>query len=69
MWSPGKAKADLHVGSHVAVSPGALPRFPERFEPVYGNLGKADRYFNCRRPPSACYGCILSSTAMAAWHG
>ena len=29
-------------GRHVAVSPGALPRFLERFESVYGNLGKTD---------------------------
>jgi Fic family protein len=34
---------DVQVGSHVAISPGALPRFLERFERVYGNLGKADR--------------------------
>jgi Fic family protein len=31
------------VGSHIAISPGALPRFLARFEQAYGNLGKADR--------------------------
>ena len=30
------------VGRHVPVSPGAVPRFLERFEVVYGNLGTAD---------------------------
>jgi Fic family protein len=41
---PGEfRRRDVRVGSHIAVSPGALPRFLERFERVYGNLGKADR--------------------------
>lgn len=30
------------MGTHTAISPGALLRFLERFEQVYGNLGKAD---------------------------
>ena len=30
------------VGDHVAVSPGAVPRFLRRFEEVYGRLNKAD---------------------------
>ena len=33
---------DVRVGNHVAVSPGAVPRFMKRFESVYGNLGKTD---------------------------
>src|SRR5271156_5274535 len=33
---------DVAVGRHVPVSPGALPRFLERFEAVYGKLGKTD---------------------------
>jgi Fic family protein len=33
---------DVRVGDHIAISPGALPRFLQRFEEVYGNLGKAD---------------------------
>ena len=41
--TPGEfRKRDVRVGDHVAISPGALPRFLERFEQVYGNLGKAD---------------------------
>ena len=32
----------VQVGRHIPVSPGAVPRFLERFEAVYGNLGTAD---------------------------
>ena len=40
---PGELrKRDVRVGTHVAISPGALPRFLERFELVYGNLGKTE---------------------------
>ena len=40
---PGELrKRDVRVGQHVAISPGALPRFLQRFEQVYGSLGKAD---------------------------
>ena len=33
---------DVKVGHHVPVSPGALPRFLERFEAAYATLGKTD---------------------------
>ena len=33
---------DVKVGHHVPVSPGALPRFLERFEEGYSSLGKTD---------------------------
>ena len=33
---------DVKVGHHVPVSPGALPRFLERFEAAYDTLGKTD---------------------------
>lgn len=33
---------DVKVGRQLPVSPGALPRFLERFEAVYGSLGKLD---------------------------
>ncbi|HMD70637.1 MAG TPA: Fic family protein [Bryobacteraceae bacterium] len=40
---PGELRGrDVQVGNHVAISPGALPRFMERFERVYGNLGKTE---------------------------
>ena len=40
---PGELrKRDVQVGTHVAVSPGALPRFLERFAQVYGNIGKTE---------------------------
>lgn len=32
---------DVKVGVHVPISPGAVPRFLQRFEAVYGQLGKA----------------------------
>lgn len=40
---PGQLRQrDIKVGRHVPVSPGALPRFLERFEAVYSKLGKTD---------------------------
>jgi Fic family protein len=33
---------DVEVGNHVAVSPGALPRFLHRFEEIYSKLGKTE---------------------------
>ncbi len=40
---PGELrKRDVAVGNHVAVSPGAVPRFMARFEEVYGHLNKTE---------------------------
>ncbi len=40
---PGELrKRNVKVGRHIPVSPGALSRFLERFERVYGNLGRTD---------------------------
>ena len=40
---PGELRhKDVIVGQHVAISPGALPRFLKRFEEVYSSLGKTD---------------------------
>ncbi len=40
---PGELRErEVKVGRHIPVSPGALPRFLERFESAYGNLGKTD---------------------------
>jgi Fic family protein len=40
---PGELrKRDVKVGGHVAISPGAVPRFLKRFEDAYGRLGKTD---------------------------
>jgi len=33
---------DVKVGTHIPVSPGAVPRFMERFEAAYSNLGRTD---------------------------
>lgn len=34
---------DVKVGLHIAVSPGAVPRFMQRFEEAYARLGATDR--------------------------
>ncbi|GBE48117.1 fic/DOC family protein [bacterium BMS3Bbin12] len=40
---PGELRRrDVKVGRHVAVSPGAIPRFLARFERAYSRLGKTD---------------------------
>ena len=40
---PGLSRMrDVKVGRHVAISPGALPRFLKRFEDAYADLGKVD---------------------------
>ncbi len=40
---PGELrKRDVKVGGHVAISPGAVPRFLKRFEDAYSHLGKTD---------------------------
>ena len=40
---PGELRhRDVKVGKHIPISPGAVPRFLERFESVYSNLGKTD---------------------------
>jgi len=40
---PGELrKREVKVGGHVAISPGAVPRFLKRFEDVYRRLGKTD---------------------------
>ncbi|MGA7411704.1 MAG: Fic family protein [Bryobacteraceae bacterium] len=41
--TPGELrKRDIKVGRHVAVSPGSLPRFLDRFEQVYSGIGKTE---------------------------
>ena len=40
---PGQYRdRDVKVGRHIAISPGAVPRFMDRFEQVYTKLGKTD---------------------------
>ncbi len=40
---PGQLRhRDVRVGNHIAISPGAVPRFLERFASVYGGLGRAE---------------------------
>ena len=41
--APGELRhRDVAVGQHLAISPGAVPRFMGRFGEFYGNLGKTD---------------------------
>ena len=43
MATPGELRhRDVQVGRHIPVSPGAVPRFLERFETVYGGLGRSE---------------------------
>jgi Fic family protein len=40
---PGGLRAgEVRVGNHIAISPGAVPRFLRRFAEVYGHIGKTD---------------------------
>lgn len=40
---PGELRhRDVKVGTHIAISPSAVPRFLERFEEVYGHLNRTD---------------------------
>jgi Fic family protein len=40
---PGELRQrDVQVGRHLAISPGAVPRFLERFGEIYSHLGKTD---------------------------
>ena len=40
---PGEwRQRDVKVGRHIPVSPGAVPRFLDRFESVYGGLGRSE---------------------------
>jgi Fic family protein len=38
----GLRGSDVKVGTHIAISPGAVPRFLKRFEEAYSRLGKTD---------------------------
>lgn len=41
--APGELRTrDVRVGDHVAISPGAVPRFLERFTQGYGNISKTE---------------------------
>jgi Fic family protein len=45
---PGQLRhRDVQVGQLVAVSPGAIPRFLQRFEEVYRQLGKTESLISC----------------------
>lgn len=40
---PGELRhRDVKVGTHLAISPGAVPRFMERYQKIYAGLGRAE---------------------------
>lgn len=44
---PGELRTrDVSIGGHVAISPGAVPRFLERFEQAYGSTSRTERLIN-----------------------
>lgn len=48
---PGELRRrDVKVGHHVPISPGAVPRFLNGFEQVYGHLGKTDAILGTAAP-------------------
>jgi Fic family protein len=45
---PGQLRTrDVRVGQHLPISPGALPRFLERFEEIYSSTGKTEFILSC----------------------
>jgi len=64
---PGELRRrDVMVGSHVAISPGAVPRFLDRFEETYSRLGRAETILAAAARITVSCGYIPSSTATAA---
>jgi len=59
----------VQLGQHVAISPGAIPRFLAEFERTYARLGKADAILAAARLIIFCSGFTRFSTAMAASRG
>ena len=67
---PGELRQrDVKVGRHVPVSPGAVPRFLQRFESIYDDLGKSEPYSQQPPPITVYCGSTRSWMVMAAWHG
>jgi Fic family protein len=67
---PGELRRrDVEVGLHRAISPGAVPRFLQRFEEVMAISARQTPSSRPRRRIIASSGFTRSSTAMGAWHG
>lgn len=68
--APGEwRKRDVQVGTHVAISPGALPASWSASSRFTATLAKPSRSSPSPPPTTAFCGYILLSTAMAAWPG
>ncbi len=60
---PGELRRrDVKVGTHIPVSPGALPRFLRRFEEVYGHLSRTDSILGGRITASSGFTRFLTAT-------
>lgn len=67
---PGEfRRRDVKVGNHIAISPGAVPRFLDRFEQVYQRLGKAESIIATAARITGWHGFTPLWMAMAAWPG
>ena len=51
----GLRGSDVKVGTHIAISPGAVPRFLKRFEEAYSRLGKTDAVLSA----AAAHHCLV----------
>jgi hypothetical protein len=68
--APGEfRRRDVQVRTHLAISPGALPRFLDYFQRVYGNLGKADGIISAAGAHHRLLWMHPLWTATAAWRG
>ena len=60
---------DIKIGQHIAISPGAIPRFLSHFEEVYGAVGKTDAILASAAAHHRLLWIHLFLTAMAVSHG
>jgi Fic family protein len=64
---PGELRRlDVKVGRHVPVSPGAVPRFLQRFEEVYSKVGRTESILSAASAPHRLLWMHPFSTATAA---
>lgn len=67
---PGEPRKNhVKVGRHIPISPGALPRFLEQFDRVYGGLGKSETIIAAAAAHHRllCYGFTRSLMATGVW--
>ena len=62
----GCARHDVRVGTHIAISPGAVPRFLNEFEEVYSGLGDTETFSRLPRRTTVSSGFTRFSTETVA---